>query len=149
MVPFAILALVGLVLAACQWYRLSFWKRANTVYVTSTSLVLVKGNSTDHSYYERHHQFARADGAEVHLYFVQRQSDGPVEKSMSILYDPSVGEQIRSSEGSRWDRASNVQFLLSVGLVMAVVGLLPCLVGAALLVREWLGTTGSSRSRQG
>ncbi len=137
MVPFALLALIGLGLTAYQGYRLSFWGKSEATYVGSEPLIRVQGSSTDHTYWERHYRFSRKDGGEVQLHFVERESGAPTEKSMTVLYDPSVQSEISRSEGSRWDRASGVYLLLSVGLGMAAVGLLPCLVGVALLVRDW------------
>jgi hypothetical protein len=55
---------------------------------------------------------------------------------MAVLDDPSVQREISRSQGPRWDRASSVYRLLTVGLVLGAVGLLPCLAGVALLVRE-------------
>jgi hypothetical protein len=55
---------------------------------------------------------------------------------MTVLYDPSVQGEISRSQGSRWDRASSVHRLLTVGLVLGGVGLLVCLAAVALLVRE-------------
>jgi len=136
MVPFAIIALIGLGLAAFHTYRTCRWDRAEATYVGSQSVMITRGSSTDHTYSEVHYRFDRAGGGEVQLYFLRRASE-PQEKSIRILYDPSVEGQITRSEGHRWDRASSVSILLGVGLGMAAVGLLPCLIGAALLVREW------------
>jgi hypothetical protein len=138
MVPFAILALIGLGIVGHKIYRLSFWDRADATYVGSQSVILTRGSSTDHTYSELHYRFAKKDGSQVQLSFLQRAST-PTEKSMAVLYDPTVEGQITRSErdGYRWDRASHVYLLLFVGLGMAAVGLIPCLVGAVLLVREW------------
>jgi hypothetical protein len=136
MVPFVILALVGLGLTAFQAYRLCFWDRAEATYLGSDPVLLVRGSSTDHTYSEVHYRFAGKDGGLVLLHFLRRSSGEPPEKSIAILYDPSVQGQITREEGHRWDRASSVYLLLCVGIVMAAVGLLACLVGVGLLVRE-------------
>jgi hypothetical protein len=137
MVPFVILALVGLGLSAHKAYRLSSWGRAEATYVGSESVILVRrGGSADHTYSEMHYRFTRQGGESVRLSFLQRASADPLEKSIPILYDPSVEGQITRSEGSRWERASNASLFLWVGLGMATAGLLPCLIGAALLFRE-------------
>jgi hypothetical protein len=137
LVPFVLLALVGLGLAASQGYKLLRWDRAEAVYVGSESLMRVSGNSTEHNYAERHYQFTRKDGSPVLLEFGERESGASPEKSMAVLYDPSVDTRISREEGSRWDRVSNVRLLFGIGLGMAAAGLLPCLVGAVLLIREW------------
>ena len=137
MVPFALLALVGMGLAAVQAYKACFWGRAEAAFVRSESVILARGARADHSYSKVHYRFARkGGGGDVQLYFLERASSSPREKSIAVLYDPSVRGEINDWEGSRWDRASNVYVLLFVGLGMTVAGVLPCLVGVALLVRE-------------
>jgi hypothetical protein len=136
LVPVALLTLIGLGLTAFQAYRLSAWGKAEATYVGSEPVILVRGSSVDHTYSEVHYRFAKKDGSEVQLYFLERASAEPTAKSMAVLYDPSVQGEITRSEGSRWDRASSVKRLLTVGLVLGGVGLLLCLAGVALLVRE-------------
>lgn len=134
MVPFAILALVGLGLTVYQTHLLSSWERAEAAYVGSEHVVLTRGDSADHSFSQRHYRFVKKDGAEVQLYFLERGASP--EKTMGVLYDPDVSGQITRSEGDArlWDRASNVHAFLFAGLGMSAVGLLGCVVGAALLI---------------
>lgn len=136
MVPFIILALIGLGLTAFQAYRLCFWDKAEATFVGSDSVIIERGSSTDHTYSMVHYRFAKKGGGDVYLSFLERASEQR-EKSITILYSPSVVDEIRDTDGFRWDRASSVVVLLCVGLGMAAAGLLPCLIGAALLVREW------------
>jgi hypothetical protein len=138
MVPCGILALIGLGLTANMVYKLSARSRAEATYVGSESGMLVRGSSVDHTWSEVHYRFAKKDGSEVQLYFLQRASDWPPVKSMMILYDPTVEGQITRSERDsyRWDRASMISTLLYVGIGMTIVGLVPCIVCIVMLVRE-------------
>jgi hypothetical protein len=138
MVPFIILALIGLGITANMAYKLSARVKAEATYVGSESVILVRGNSTDHTWSEMHYRFAKKDGSEVYLHFLERASGSPPAKSIVILYDPTVEGQITRSEPDsyRWDRASIISTLLFVGLGMAAIGLGPCLAGVVLLIRE-------------
>jgi hypothetical protein len=146
LVPFILLALVGLGLAATMAYKLLRWEKAEATYLGNVPGIFVRGNVADHTISQRHYRFARKDGSQVQLYFLERESGAPPAKSLAVLYDPSVEAQISSSEGSRWDRASSVWLFLFVGLGMTAVGLFACLAGGVLFLCL-RGRTGMSTSR--
>jgi hypothetical protein len=137
MVPFIILALIGLGLTVFQAYRLCFWGKTEATFIGSEPVIIERGSSTDHTYSMVHYRFTKQGGGDVHLSFLERASSTPREKTITILYSPSVVDDIRDTDGIRWDYASSVYVLMCVGMGMTTAGVLPCLLGAVLLVREW------------
>jgi hypothetical protein len=131
MVPFLILTLVGGGLGASAVYKLVFWDRTTAVHAWDETLLLTRGNDS-RVMTRRHYNFTRKDGVSTDIEFLDDSHNK--EQAIEIRYSSSA----RFTPGlpydsSNWDRESSVRVMLYAGLAVAFVGLLPCLVGAALL----------------